>query len=80
MAKVRDILVHVCIEIAEKKRRCSRNKEHVISRGEQCLVVRGEMSHSQKNYCVACAPAMLALASAKLATLQQGLVSGVIQP
>jgi hypothetical protein len=40
MPKIRDILVHVSAEEAQRQGKCRRNTEHIIAKGERCLVVK----------------------------------------
>ena len=70
MPKVRDILVHVCVETAERRRKCHRNQEHNILRGEQCLVVRTGSTNSKHNYCRQCAEEILDLAGKRLTAIR----------
>ena len=69
MAKVRDLLVHVKVETAKRRRKCRRNKRHSILRGHVCLVVVESPPKRYRNYCTVCATDILAQASAKLARL-----------
>lgn len=69
MAKVRQILRHVDVETAKRKRKCSRKpNEHVILAGQRCLVVT-EKAGRKSNYCQECAREILDLAGAYLAEL-----------
>lgn len=40
MAQIRDILIHVSAEDAAGIRKCTRNKNRKIAKGEPCLVVK----------------------------------------
>jgi hypothetical protein len=79
MAKVRDLLLHVSIETAERRRKCHRKPaEHAILHGAVCLVVKGGPRNAPKNYCVECAGTMIAAAEQKLAKIsaELGRLSG----
>jgi len=69
MAKTRDVLVHVCVEVALKRRKCHHSKKHEVLAGHSCLVVRQGLG--SKNYCRVCAAEILQLASTRLTELQQ---------
>ncbi len=71
MSKTRDILIHVSVETAIKKRRChhSRGKHH-ISGGERFLSVRDGNGLGSKNYCKACAAPMMSAATEKFSAIQ----------
>lgn len=74
MAKVREVLGHVSVETTKRKRVCHRNRRsHSIAKGEVCLVLREPASGGSKNYCVACAAAILQRAEADLERLHKGL-------
>ncbi len=71
MPKVRDILVHVSVELAQRRRICHRKRsEHSISGGELCLVIQDPTDGSSRNYCRACAHEILISAQARLAQLR----------
>ena len=66
MANVRDVLVHVEVEVALKVRICHHNrKEHSITRGNACLAIY-EADGGRKNYCGPCAQDILTKARTKL--------------
>jgi hypothetical protein len=74
MPAIRNILGHVSVETAEKKRKCHRKPgKHSIPKGESCLVVRGGPYNSPKNYCHECAPEILDKAQASLTKLRKGV-------
>lgn len=74
MPAVRDVLGHVSIETADKRRKCHRKpSKHSIAKGETCLVIRGGPFNSPKNYCKECALEILDRATASLAALKKGL-------
>ncbi len=74
MPKVRDVLTHVSVEIASKRRICHRKRnEHSIEKGQVCLVIKDHSMGAKKNYCVECAPEILAVAKARIASLEEEL-------
>ncbi len=73
MPKVRDILVHVDVEQAQRQRKCRRNTAHLITKGEMCLVVRTGPTNDDYSYSRDAAKAMLDAAWAKLKVLYAGL-------
>lgn len=73
MKPPRDILKHVSVEIAKARRRCYRDQDHQIVKGERCLVIREGSFGGSKNYCCACAAAILAAAELKQAALRRDI-------
>jgi hypothetical protein len=73
MPKVRDILLDVRIEQAQRQRKCRRNTSHTIAKGEWCLVVRTNATNDDYSYSRDAAKPMLDAAWAKLKTLYEGL-------
>ena len=74
MPKVREILGHVSVETAERRRACHRNRgSHAIAKGEACLVIREPASSGSKNYCRICAAPILEQAARDLADLRAAL-------
>ncbi len=74
MPKIRQILGHVSIEHAQRKRICHRNrKKHSVPKGTACLVIRDPASGSSKNYCQSCALAILDIAADDLQDLREQL-------
>ncbi|MEJ1966507.1 MAG: hypothetical protein WDO56_35195 [Gammaproteobacteria bacterium] len=71
MAKIKDILIHVIVETALKRRKCHRNKTHAVKAGETCMVVKDGMY--KRNYCVTCAAEILGVAKTRLSALRQQL-------
>jgi hypothetical protein len=72
MPAVKDILKHVRVEQAQRKRKCSRHPtKHVISKGDLCLVVQN--GQDEPNYCIPCAGDILALAQTNLDALRDRL-------
>ena len=78
MPKVRDILVDVKVERAERQRKCRRNTTHLIAKGEMCLVVRTNSTNDDYSYSCEAAKPMLDAAWAKLKILYAGL--GLVPP
>lgn len=67
MPKIRDMLVHVQVETAERRRKCHRNpKKHSIAKGEDCLVISDGPYNASKNYCKICAAEILSHAEKKI--------------
>ena len=73
MPKVRDILVHVRVEQAQRQRKCRRNTTHRIAKGEMCLVVKTNSTNDDYSYSVTAAKAMLDAAWLKLKMLYESL-------
>lgn len=77
MRPPRDVLKHVCVEIAERRRKCHRDKKHSILKGHTCLVISGDGSFGgSKNYCVQCAAIILDAAGTKHSELVRQLTGG----
>lgn len=76
MPKVKSVLGHVSVEIAQRKRGCSRHKSgkaaHSIVKDEVCLVVK-DSDGSKRNYCQDSAADILDLAASDLRSLRSGL-------
>ncbi|HET7477130.1 MAG TPA: hypothetical protein VFJ97_14055 [Dermatophilaceae bacterium] len=68
MAAVKNVLKHVRTEVAGRKRKCYRNKNHTIVKGETCLVLR-DGPQNESTYCAVCAVEILAKADELLAEL-----------
>lgn len=76
MRAPRDVLKHLCVEIAERRRKCDRDAKHAILRGEKCLVISQSGSFGgSKNYCVQCGQPILAAAGAKHKDLLMALTT-----
>lgn len=78
MPKVRDILVHVSVEQAQRQRKCRRNTANLIAKGEMCLVVRTGPTNDDYSYSRDPARAMLDAAWIKLQGFYAGL--GLVPP
>lgn len=73
MATVRDIIIHVEVQVASAKRICHHNrKDHGIAKGQKCLAIR-DAGGSRKNYCLACATVILQKAKRKLLELERDM-------
>lgn len=76
MPKVRDLLVHVDVEVAERKRKCHRkSSQHAILKGEPCLVVKGGPYNAGKNYCRVCAGEILRTLDRRVTAIRNALGS-----
>lgn len=72
MPAIRDILKHVRVEQAGRKRKCRRHQRtHQIRKGDLCLVI--QEGQDAPNYCTECADEILVLAQTTLNNLQQAL-------
>jgi hypothetical protein len=72
MAQIRDILNHLTVENAARKRICHRNRNnHSIEKGERCLVIQDMATRGSKNYCGECAKPILDAAKMRLSALEQ---------
>jgi hypothetical protein len=78
MPKIRDILVHVTVEQAQRQRICRRHKIHKVSKGELCLVIVTNDTDDPYSYCLDAARPILDAAWAKLLSLYVEL--GVAPP
>jgi hypothetical protein len=73
MPKIRSILAASSVEIAQRRRTCSRDrKNHPIPKGTPCLVIKNTSAGS-KNYCPQCALAILGQAADDLESLRTAL-------
>ncbi len=57
MPKLKRLLLPASFETAQRRRRCSRNRGHEISKGDKCLVIKENMN--KNNYCMECAHLIL---------------------
>ena len=74
MPAIKNILKHVRIEQAQRKRNCERSRaKHPIKKGDLCLVVQDDQ-HAP-NYCLECANDILATAQTKLDELRNGMAA-----
>lgn len=71
MPAIRRVLGHCSIEEALRSRLCHRNRAaHKIPRGAVCLVIKDAVNGGSKNYCAACALAILDQAADDLHALR----------
>lgn len=75
MRTPRDILKHVSVECAKAQRKCYRDANHRIAKGDRCLVIKEGTFGGSKNYCAVCATVILAAAAAKHAALVREMES-----
>lgn len=68
MPAVKNILKHVSGEVAGRRRKCYRHSDHMIRKGEPCLVVQ-DGPQSQTTYCARCAAEILGKADSCLEQL-----------
>ena len=72
MPKVRDLLIHVSVETAQRKRRCHRTSNDIV-KGEACLVIKTGSMGSPQSYEVQSARQILDHAHHRLLGLYAGL-------
>lgn len=73
MPAIKDIVRHVSVETAGKKRPCHRHKARdPIVKGQTCLVVK-DGPQSRSTYCVSCADEILNKAAVRLTELRNAL-------
>jgi hypothetical protein len=71
---IKNVLKHVRVEEARAKRKCGRKpREHVIKKGDKCLVVQN--GQEAPNYCIQCATEILSLAQANLNAIRSSLTN-----
>ena len=78
MPKVRDILIHVSVQEVQRQRKCRRNTNHTIAKGEMCLVVKTNSTNDDYSYSLEPAKEMLDLAWRKLGFIYASL--GITPP
>ena len=66
MPKIRDVLTHVRVVTTRWQRRCSRNREHCIPVGGQCLVIGVGRTRTGRSYCPKCGLEILATATHRI--------------
>jgi hypothetical protein len=77
MAQVKRILLHIAVELAERKRTCHRNRrKHIITKGTAHLAIFEGPRGTRRNYCPECAGPILNLAQADLTGLIRALKGG----
>lgn len=76
MPRIKSVLGHVSVEVAQRKRICYRHRAgktaHDIVKGEACLVVQGT-DGGKRNYCRDAADDILSKAEAELGELRADL-------
>jgi hypothetical protein len=81
MAQVKRLLLHVAVELAERRRTCHRNRrKHVITTGMACLAVFEGPRGTRRNYCPECALPILRLAQEDVTALVRALEAGEPAP
>ena len=80
MAAIRRLLVHVRIEVADRRRKCRRNKGHAIAKGTAHVAVYEAPRGNRRNYCFECALPIFDRAEEDLTALRAGLSSGTPYP
>jgi len=76
VAKTRDILGHVQVEVSEGPRKCHHSRGgHGIPKRAVHLTVKGGSFGARKNYCVDCARPILSLAKRRVEDME-GLLNG----
>jgi len=73
MPKIRDILVHVDVEQAQRQRMCRRHKTHKVSKGQMCLVIATNDTDDPYSYCLEASKQILDAAWIKLRSLYADL-------
>jgi hypothetical protein len=73
MPKIRDILNHVSVEVAQRQRKCRRDAARIIVKGEHCLVVKTNPTNDHYSYSKEHAKPMLDLAWQKLRSIYVGM-------
>ena len=73
MPAVRRILNHVSAEVARGTRRCRRNRNHLIRRGDPCLVIQDSGTPYSRSYCVDCALPILKQSGVELRVIRDVL-------
>lgn len=72
MPAVRNVVKHLRVEVAQRKRKCARNRsDHKIGKGDRCLVIQDGQESS--NYCISCAGEILRLAKESLVSVESEL-------
>ena len=67
MPPLKRLLLSAHFETAQRRRQCSRSREHEIPKGDDCLVIRNGMT--KRNYCLRCASRILQKAEDDLGIL-----------
>jgi hypothetical protein len=80
VAKTRDILKHVDVEVAKRSRKCHRSGDHSIAKDEGHLAVKDGSFLARRNYCLKCARPILDLAYSRLKGIEKQLYGDVELP
>jgi len=75
VAKTRDVLVHVDVEVGAGKRTCNHSRKHSIPKGTAHLAVKGGSYRARKNYCSECAKSILDAAKERLREMEKKLTA-----
>ena len=76
MSKVRQILNHVDVETAIRRRTCHHNRQkHSVPKDTRCLTIKDQASGGSKNYCPTCASEILDQAERDLKSLRRRLLT-----
>lgn len=70
--RIRDLLVGVEVRPAGRRRKCGRNRNHKIVKGESCLVVKRE-GRGERAYCTSCANDILNYVDTRMAGIREEL-------
>ncbi len=54
MAKVKQVLNGVAVQVAAGRRKCNHSKKHSIEPGDTCLAVKDPYWGSWRSYCARC--------------------------
>lgn len=73
MAKVKQVLNGVAVQVAAGTRKCNHSKKHSIAKGETCLAVKDPYWGSWRSYCIECGRAILKVAEIDLEELKAEL-------
>jgi len=73
MSQTRDVLGHMSIDTAIRRRKCYRSAKHQVYPGENFLLIRESYTLGFKNYCKQCAREIIVAADKKLTELTHKL-------
>jgi hypothetical protein len=73
MAKVKQVLNGVAVQVAAGTRKCNHSKKHSIAKGDTCLAVKDPYWGSWRSYCAECGAAILEVAEVDLEELKAEL-------
>ena len=69
MAKVKQVLNGVAVQVTAGRRKCNHSKKHPIEKGDVCLAVKDPYWGSWRSYCAECGAAILEVAERDLEQL-----------